>query len=94
MEDKNKILSELSELLKTIGRQSEQATRYELAVDNFVQAAKELLITWEGIDKDLEPQITHNSTYPFDMSFDEKLYEIVRWNADIKEQISLWREKI
>lgn len=94
MEDKNKILSELSELLKTIGRQSEQATRYELAVDNFVQAAKELLITWEGIDKDLEPQITHNSTYPFDMSFDEKLYEIMCWNADIKEQISLWREKI
>ena len=94
VENKDKILSDVSELITKISKQSNQATRYELAVENFTKAAWELVNAWQGIDSDLEPKITHNQTYPFDMSFDEKVYEISCWAGDIKEQISKWRKTI
>jgi hypothetical protein len=94
VENKNKILSEVSDLIAKISKESDQATRYELAVNNFTQAAIELVNAWQAIDHDLEPKITHNETYPFDMSFDEKVYEIACWNGDIKEKISKWRQTI
>jgi hypothetical protein len=94
VETENKILIEVSELLAKISKQSNQATRYELAVDNFTKAAWELVIAWQAIDHDLEPKITHNQTYPFDMSFDEKVYQISCWAEEVKERISKWRKTI
>ena len=92
VENEDKILSEVSEFIAKFRKHLYQATSYELALDNFTKAAWELVNAWEQIDHDLEPKITHNETYPFDMSFDEKVYEIACWSGDVKYKISKWRE--
>lgn len=94
VENKNKVLSDVSDLVTKTARHSEQITRYELALVKLAQSAAELSAVWEGIDTELEPKITRSGSYPFHCSFDELSYGIWFWVEDIQRNIKKLREGV
>lgn len=94
VENKNKVLSDVSELITTTARHSEQITRYELALLKLAQSAAELSAVWEGIDMELEPKITRSGSYPFHCSFDEISYGIWFWVEEIQRNIKNLRKGV
>jgi hypothetical protein len=68
------------------------ALRYQNAVMELTKSACDLVAVWESIPRHLEEKINHNQSYPFSMSFDELVYEIVQWNFNVINTIENWRK--
>jgi hypothetical protein len=93
VENKNKTIENDSDFVPKTSDESDHVSRYENAVIQLTKSACELLGVWESIPRHLEEKITHNQTYPFGMSFDELVYEIVQWNFNVKNTIENWRKE-
>jgi len=65
---------------------------FEKAIINFVQSAYDLTAHWENLPKNIEPHITMSTRYPFEMSFDELVYEMGIWLEATQSRIQLWKE--
>ena len=75
-----------------LNKEIEHALRYQDAVIQLTKSACELYGVWETIPRHLEEKISHNQSYPFQMSFDELVYEIVQWNFNVQNTIESWKK--
>jgi len=88
----SKTIEDISTLFDDIRKESYAVSGFEKAMIDFVKSATNLMEHWETLPKKIEPQITENTRYPFQMSFDELFYEMYIWLEATQSRIQLWKE--
>lgn len=92
VESISKKINEISSLIDDMREESYQVASYEYALIQFVNSATNLMIQWERLPRGIEPEITGHTRYPFQMSFDELVYEMHIWLEATQSRIQLWKE--
>lgn len=88
----SKTIEDISTLFDDIRKESYAVSDFEKAMIDFVKSATNLMGHWETLPKKIEPQITEHTRYPFQMSFDELVYEMHIWLQATQSRIQLWKE--
>jgi hypothetical protein len=92
VESFSKTIENLSTLFDDIRKESYAVSDFEKAMIDFVKSATNLMGHWENLPRKIEPQITEHTRYPFQMSFDELVYEMYIWLEATQSRIKLWKE--
>ncbi len=92
VESISKTIENLTSLLNNIQKESSAVIGYEKAMVHFVSSATNLMGHWENLSREIEPLITEHTRYPFQMSFDELVYEMYIWLEATQSRIILWKE--
>jgi len=92
VESVSKTIENISSLIEDLRKESYQVAAYEYALIQFVYSARNLMLQWEILPQTIEPEITEHTRYPFQMSFDELVYEMEIWLQATQSRIKLWKE--
>lgn len=92
VESISKIIENLTFLVGDLRNEAYAISNYEKAMIDFVNSATNLMGYWENLPRVIEPQITQHTRYPFQMSFDELVYEMHIWLEATQSRIQLWKE--
>lgn len=92
VESISKTIENLSSLVSDLHKETYAIAGYEFAMIQFINAANNLVGQWEMLPRKIEPQITQHTRYPFQMSFDELVYEMHIWLEATQSRIQLWKE--
>lgn len=92
VESISKTIENLTSLVENLRNEAYAVSSYEKAMIDFVKSATNLMGHWENLPRAIEPQITENTRYPFQMSFDELVYEMHIWLEATESRIQLWKE--
>lgn len=92
VESISKTIENLSNLVEDLRKEGYAIAGFEYAMIDFVKSASNLTAHWENLPKNIEPHITMSTRYPFQMSFDELVYEMQIWLQAVQSRIQLWKE--
>jgi len=88
----SKKMENLTSLIEDLRKEGYAIAGFENAMIDFVQSASNLTAHWENLPTKIEPHITMSTRYPFEMSFDELVYEMHIWLQAVQSRIQLWKE--
>lgn len=92
VESISKTIENLTSLVEDLRKEAYAISNYENAMIDFVKSASNLIGHWENLPRAIEPLITQHTRYPFQMSFDELVYEMHIWLQATQSRIQLWKE--